>query len=187
YNTDGPDAVSISSNQTELEKEGIRLAQASYFLDAFKDTALERNVDIGNDICITDFLPALQIIEDGEEPCPASGLTSIDIHTQGKKFEHGEDSHHFVAWLLEECRQTCTHKWSGTNQHPSHNHSQVGNVITAFVHFVYLYSHKSVVLANIQSKSLFPLSVFLLLMRHAGTAVDSKHVIFDLMSHAVEG
>ena len=101
------------------------------------------------DICITDFLLALEIIGDGEEPCPASGLTSTDIHTQDKKLEHGEDSHHFVAWLLEEHRRTCTHKRSGTNQHPSHNHSQVGNVKTAFVHFVYLYSYESVVLADI--------------------------------------
>ncbi|KIK63361.1 hypothetical protein GYMLUDRAFT_988170, partial [Collybiopsis luxurians FD-317 M1] len=58
---DGPDTVSIASNQTELEKEGIRLAQASYFLDCHNCCLTKIMLNLA-DICITNFLLALEII-----------------------------------------------------------------------------------------------------------------------------
>jgi hypothetical protein len=60
-----------------------------------------------------------------------------------------------VPWLLERKRSKHSTKWSGTNVHPSYENNKLGNILTAFAHFVYEYTYGSIVIADIQSMFLF--------------------------------
>lgn len=58
-----------------------------------------------------------------------------------------------ATWLVEPRRTTSVIKFSGTLQHPS-QHDKIGKTITAFAHFVYQVSAKTLVFADIQGMRL---------------------------------
>ncbi|KAE9390096.1 hypothetical protein BT96DRAFT_761649, partial [Gymnopus androsaceus JB14] len=79
-----------------------------------------------------------------------------------------------ITWLLEPLRpKTETQEWSGTNQHPEHN-SKVGSTLTAFVHFAYEWTHKTVVFADLQTMTM-------------GSVEGTCNVLYDIMSHTIGG
>ncbi|KAE9402106.1 hypothetical protein BT96DRAFT_816992, partial [Gymnopus androsaceus JB14] len=141
----GPDSVDINTNKDELEKESIRLAQTGYFYKCFQTLAEDHGVDIGDELKVTNFLLAFEIVGTGHNPSPASGLDLYDLQYPGTT------NYTTVAWLLEPRRQKQFKKWTGTCEHPSYTNNMVGSVLTCFGHFVYLYSKKTVVLADVQS------------------------------------
>jgi len=154
--------VDINTNKDELEKESIHLAQTGYFYKCFQTLAEDHGVDIGDGICsliyfmhsthisstelkVTNFLLAFEIVGTGHNPSPASGLDLYDLQYPGTT------NYTTVAWLLEPRCQKQFKKWTGTCEHPSYTNNMVGSVLTCFGHFVYLYSKKTVVLADVQS------------------------------------
>lgn len=82
-------------------------------------------------------------------------------------------------------------KWSGTLAHPNHCSDLIGATICAFVHFAYIYSQRTIVLADIQGVS------------HVVQLANSHHVysgthaqispgiegliLFDVMTHTTAG
>ena len=54
------------------------------------------------------------------------------------------------TWIVEPRRPMSVTKWSGTLTHPNHHGDLIGATICAFVHFAYVYSHNSIVFADIQ-------------------------------------
>ncbi|KAJ7818140.1 kinase-like domain-containing protein, partial [Mycena leptocephala] len=75
--------------------------------------------------------------------------------------------------LLEQKRGNVQlRKYSGTLEHPRYSDKQ-GATINVFQHFSYLFSNKTLVLADIQGKACFNFSI--------------ASVLFDLMSHTLDG
>ncbi|KAK7007171.1 kinase-like domain-containing protein [Favolaschia claudopus] len=107
-------------------------------------------------------------------PSPASGITSTDYSslTPAEKDELTTDSNTIssITWLLERERgDVQLRKYSGTLDHPKYSDKQ-GATINAFQHFVYLYSKKTLVLADIQASE-------------SHSRLSQNAVLFDLMSH----
>ncbi|KAK6988971.1 kinase-like domain-containing protein, partial [Favolaschia claudopus] len=76
-----------------------------------------------------------------------------------------------ITWLLERERgDVQLRKYSGTLDHPKYSDKQ-GATINAFQHFVYLYSKKTLVLADIQGAL------------NSQLRMSQNAVLFDLMSH----
>ncbi|KAJ7474554.1 kinase-like domain-containing protein [Mycena galericulata] len=78
-------------------------------------------------------------------------------------------------WLFEPRRNSKVFYWSGTNDHPAWPKSKIGSTLNAFVHFTYIFSQESTVLADLQTAA----------------AVDENgepvHVLFDIMTHTIDG
>ncbi|KAJ7915414.1 kinase-like domain-containing protein, partial [Mycena leptocephala] len=76
-----------------------------------------------------------------------------------------------IPWLLEPLRGASIERWSGTLQHPNHD-NKTGH---AFMHFSYVYSQQTLVLADIQGSR--------------GRTRDGKSgcVSFDIMTHTRDG
>ncbi|KAK6966417.1 hypothetical protein R3P38DRAFT_2590987 [Favolaschia claudopus] len=78
-------------------------------------------------------------------------------------------------------------KYSGTLDHPKNSDKQ-GATINAFQYFVYLYSKKTLVLADIQGALNSQLlnssrSITLSIASESHSRLSQKAVLFDLMSH----
>ena len=69
------------------------------------------------------------------EPSPASSLQAFK-----------DDA---AVWLVEPCRMKAVQKFTGTLVHPSHP-DKLGQMLSAFTHFVYELSGREMVLADIQ-------------------------------------
>ena len=56
-----------------------------------------------------------------------------------------------MVWLVELCRTKSIRKYSGTLVHPNRT-NKLGKTLSAFSHFVYEFSGKELVLADIQGR-----------------------------------
>ncbi len=73
-------------------------------------------------------------------PSPASGADRKDFANEEGPY-----------WLVEQKRAQSVVRFSGTLNHPSH-FDKTGLTIVAFAHYVYCYTKKNMVLADIQGK-----------------------------------
>ncbi|KAL0578181.1 hypothetical protein V5O48_003812 [Marasmius crinis-equi] len=163
----GSGVVSVEENMTEIEQEAFRLHHLDLYFKAFEDHARENRVTIAEDIRVTDFRLALEDVSGFQgQPSPASGVKSLD--------ESEVDGNAQIAWLLEKWRgDHPTTKWSGTMAHPSHP-GKIGVTLTAFAHFAYESSDRSLVFADLQSTL-------------AGSAKECFNILFDVMCHTIAG
>ncbi|KAL0566994.1 hypothetical protein V5O48_014997 [Marasmius crinis-equi] len=165
----GKDMVTPDENQSEVEGEALRLDQCKQLLEEFYTHAKGLKVtDIATDIKVTGFQIAAEAMPDNGYPSVASGISS----SAWDKF----DSKPRVTWLIEPMRNSSTgiKKWSGTMEHPDHN-NKIGATLASFVHFAYVYTHQSVVFADLQT-SLF-----------AEPGAEGYNILFDMMSHTLTG
>ncbi|KAK7016120.1 kinase-like protein [Favolaschia claudopus] len=168
--------VSILANRDQLVKEGVTLGRAEFFLNHFNSECAYEAIEIAG-FDVTDFLIAREGVASLAEsfvPSPASGITSTDYSslTPAEKDELTTDSNTIssITWLLERERgDVQLRKYSGTLDHPKYSDKQ-GATINAFQHFVYLYSKKTLVLADIQASE-------------SHSRLSQNAVLFDLMSH----
>ncbi|KAJ7845590.1 kinase-like domain-containing protein [Mycena olivaceomarginata] len=151
--TDAVDsAISLDDNRIEVESEVIRLAQGKWFLDAFY-----RFCKGYKEVSFADAFLAVEI----KKPSKASGVASIpDEQEEG------------LTWIVERKRPTTVIKFSGTLIHHSHRTDLRSATISAFAHFVYGYSNKSLVFADLQGTP---------------SRIKGKDglVLFDLMTHTI--
>lgn len=70
----------------------------------------------------------------------------IREQTPGSTFDDHDNQ---AVWLVEPRRTTSVIKFSGTLHHPARD-DKIGKTVTAFAHFVYEVSKKSLVFADIQ-------------------------------------
>ncbi|KAJ7363724.1 kinase-like domain-containing protein [Mycena albidolilacea] len=156
----GIGCVHLSENHSEVTKEAIRVIQMKRFLDWFWEHVQECLVDMDNS-------KSYYSLKSPGSPSEASGYTAADVT---------DIADIPVTWLLEPFRPNHPEKWSGTNQHPSHHKNKLGSTLTAFAHFVFLTSLRTIVLADIQTCK-----------AHVNGSVEPKQVMFDLTTHIIKG
>ncbi|KAJ7616017.1 kinase-like domain-containing protein [Roridomyces roridus] len=162
----GRNQVTMDENASEVQKEAERLLRVATYLAEFKGLAEERQVDIGNDLSVTGCTLMEEVPAQADAaPCEASGYTSEDSMAAA--------SH--MVWLAEPFRTGHVVKWSGTDEHPNHSTSKLGNILNCFAHYIYQNSAESIVLADIQTT-----------MAVLKTGQVSQ-VLFDLMTHTTNG
>ncbi|KAG6834598.1 hypothetical protein H0H93_008682 [Arthromyces matolae] len=145
----GSGPVDNATNSRVLQQELIRLKQGQWFLTLFMESADEKGLDVCKDIRFSDgFL----------------------VREHGSCFDTLVDP---AVWLIEPLRTTSVVKFSGTLCHPTRS-DKIGKTITAFAHFVYEISQKSMVFADIQGS---PMTI------NGGKAVT---ILFDLMTHTMD-
>ncbi|KAF8886423.1 kinase-like domain-containing protein [Gymnopilus junonius] len=144
--------VTANENKASLENELIRLKNAEWFLAKFKDIAKENGVEFSSNIIISDGF----LIREMGMPSPASSFSSFEKDT--------------AVWLVEPRRTKAVRKFSGTLVHPTRR-DKLGQTLSAFTHFVYEYSGKELVFADIQGS---PMTI---------QNVDT-FILFDPMSHS---
>ncbi|KAF8137904.1 kinase-like domain-containing protein, partial [Mycena galopus ATCC 62051] len=80
-----------------------------------------------------------------------------------------------VTWLVEPLRVGAVQKFSGTLNHKSKaSTTRLTATVNTFVHFVYHFSQKSLVLCDVQTMK-------------ARIKGEPKNVIFDPMAHTLKG
>ena len=94
------------------------------------------------------------------------------------------------AWIVEQRRPMSVMKWSGTLTHPNHHGDLIGATICAFVHFAYIYSHNSIVFADIQG--MFNSRPTTDHLPCSGTRAQLSPgveglILFDIMTHTATG
>ncbi|KAJ7620261.1 hypothetical protein FB45DRAFT_871298 [Roridomyces roridus] len=73
----GRDRVTLDENACETQKEAERLLEVATYLTEFKALAEERQVDIGDDLSVTDCTLMVEVPgQANDAPCEASGYTS---------------------------------------------------------------------------------------------------------------
>ncbi|KAJ7581362.1 hypothetical protein C8J56DRAFT_895802 [Mycena floridula] len=144
--------VSCLDNKAQLESEAMILKSIQYLLMKFQKTAVANVIDIAP-FQVTEFMLAREVLKPAQSPSRASGIMSYAEATDdGNPREEGEITDEmvsFVTWLFEPRRSGQTHKYSGSLQHPRQT-GRPGHTINAFQHFVYQFTQKTQVLADIQ-------------------------------------
>ncbi|KAK7029089.1 kinase-like protein [Favolaschia claudopus] len=171
--------VCIVANRDQLVKEGVTLGRAEFFLNHFNAECEYEAVEIAG-FEVTDVLIAREGVASLTEPfvpSPASGFTSTDYSSltpaEEEELTTTANVISSITWLLERERgDVQLRKNSGTLDHPKYSDKQ-GATINAFQHFVYLYSKKTLVLADIQASE-------------SHSLLSQKAVLFDLMSHTAD-
>ncbi|KAJ7483121.1 kinase-like domain-containing protein [Mycena galericulata] len=158
----GEEQVGIQDNHDEVVKEATCLSQVGYFLARFVAEAKKQGVDIE-----PDFKIGFEVFATSDSrPSKASGV-SMDQSRAAADIG--------ILWLFEPRRNSKVFHWSGTNDHPAWPKSKIGSTLNAFVHFTYIFSQESTVLADLQTSA----------------AVDENgkpvHVLFDIMTHTIDG
>ncbi|EDR04435.1 uncharacterized protein LACBIDRAFT_330566 [Laccaria bicolor S238N-H82] len=123
--------VTAEENTANLENELIRLKMVGWFLHKFKALAKEHSVEFSSGIIVSECF----LVHEIGTPSPASSLPSFE-----------DDS---AVWLVEPRRTKAVRKYSGTLVHPNRQ-DKLGQTLSAFAHFLYEYSRKELVLADIQ-------------------------------------
>ena len=110
------------------------------------------------DFVFAECLLAYELVGESGTPSKASGITRDEWATSvsdGDKDEDGTNEDDAtrgrIMWLLEGRRTTSVQHWSGTLVHPNQSDKQ-HQTVSAFVHFAYEYSKKSIMFADLQSK-----------------------------------
>ncbi|KAK6984688.1 kinase-like protein, partial [Favolaschia claudopus] len=188
YSLGGESKVSILANRDQFTKEGITLGRTNFFLKNFKQECDSEGIEISGKLTlpllafdVTDFALVREGTVNSTEsfiPSPASGLAPSEYSDllEVEKAELAADSNILssITWLIERERgDVQLRKYSGTLDHPSYSDKQ-GATINLFQHYVYLFSRKTLVLADIQASE-----------------SQDKHshpsILFDLMSHTING
>ncbi|KAK7006593.1 kinase-like protein [Favolaschia claudopus] len=180
YSLGGESKVSILVNRDQLTKEGITLGRTNFFLKNFKQECDSEGIEISA-FDVTDFALVREGTVNSTEsfiPSPASGLAPSEYSDllEAEKAELAADSNILssITWLIERERgDVQLRKYSGTLDHPSYSDKQ-GATINLFQHYVYLFSRKTLVLADIQASESHD--------KHSHTSI-----LFDLMSHRING
>ncbi|KAJ7641738.1 kinase-like domain-containing protein [Roridomyces roridus] len=163
----GRDEVTLKENAHNLTFDAIRCVTAAWFLDKFQESAAQHSVQVAQNFEITDVLLVEEVIEDGDAPSPASGVTR-------EIFEAEPEASRRIVWMLEPLRNANVTHYSGTNQHPAGS-GQLAHTLYSFVHFAYEESNGTVVFADVQGSP----------GRLSTNAMGM--IIFDLMTHTDEG
>ncbi|KAF7325457.1 Kinase-like protein [Mycena kentingensis (nom. inval.)] len=158
----GKDSVTINENKDEVSNEAARLARTAFCLSEFLKHAEDEKVDVDRDISVTEYRIAVEVPQRDRGPSRASGYTEAELDSASEP----------VMWLVEPFRHNRSEKWSGTNEHPLHDNSKLGNTLNTLAHYIYWASSGSMVIADIQS---------------CKTLVGGKmsQVLFDLTTHTV--
>ncbi|KAJ7767046.1 kinase-like domain-containing protein [Mycena maculata] len=156
---DEADPVSISENLNEVQSELLRLAWGRWFLNAFYQFCKQRK-EVNVDEALS-FAEAF-LAEEVDNPSTASGVEKITGEGTG------------LTWLVERKRPTTVTKFSGTLVHTSARRDLRSMTVCAFAHFVFGFSNKTMVFADLQGT---PAPV---------RGVDGL-ILFDVMTHTVEG
>ncbi|KAJ7925694.1 kinase-like domain-containing protein, partial [Mycena leptocephala] len=146
--------VSVEANRIEIEGEIQRLAIGKWMLDAFYRHCKSRK-DIRVD---TNAFLAVEV----DRPSTASGVHLIT--------ENDDD----LTWFVERKRPSTVITFSGTLVHHSHRRELRSATISAFAHFVFGYSKRTLVVADLQGTPC--------LVRN-----KDGIVLFDLMTHTADG
>ncbi|KAJ7884219.1 kinase-like domain-containing protein, partial [Mycena leptocephala] len=153
--SDVPGPVSVKDNAVEIKAELTRLAWGGWFLDNFYQFCNEGEL---SDKVDTDAFLAQEV----DMPSVASGVSIITEEDTG------------LMWLVERRRPVSVTKFSGTLVHTSARRDLRSLTISAFAHFVFGYSDRQMVFADLQ-----------------GTPSRVKGgdglVLFDLMTHTLLG
>ncbi|KAJ6566837.1 kinase-like domain-containing protein [Mycena capillaripes] len=151
--------VSVEANRIEIEGKIQRLGIGKWMLNAFyrhcksrKDTRVDTN------IAFADAFLAVEI----DRPSIASGVHLITENDDG------------LTWLVERKRPSSVIKFSGTLVHHSHRKDLRSATISAFAHFVFGYSKRTLVVADLQGTPC-------LVQNNDGL------ILFDLMTHTAVG
>jgi hypothetical protein len=95
-----------------------------------------------------------------------------------------------VVWLVEPCCTKSVVKFSRTLMHPTQN-DKMGMTITAFAPYMYEFSNKTLIFADIQGLNTYPTiwTHSQLLLSGSLTSMNNHDgvVLFDLMLHSVDG
>lgn len=100
------------------------------------------------DFEFTDVFLAREVLGD-TGPSPAAGISS---ETLALEQSAAADTPVDVIWLIEPQRSAVVDRWSGTMQHPNYSNNKIGQTISTFAHFSLIYSGKTLVLVDLQSK-----------------------------------
>ncbi|PIL31224.1 hypothetical protein GSI_05922 [Ganoderma sinense ZZ0214-1] len=168
----GEDQVSCSENLNALECDAERLYKGTYFLNKFYETATERGVEVFERFEFSHCALAREVLDSENSascPSPACGILSDQWSDAG--FSEQDAG---VVWLVEPERSAAVERWSGTMEHPNH-HNKRGATLVAFVHYAYVYSHRTEVFADLQTSSG---------KLKSGMRGD---ILFDVMTHTTSG
>ncbi|KAJ6484247.1 hypothetical protein C8R45DRAFT_1215019 [Mycena sanguinolenta] len=133
--------ISIIANRDQLVKEGVTLGRAKYFLENFNKECNNEDIEISK-FEVTDFILVREGVVGLTElftPSPASG---IELSNYISLSDTEKD--------LLIANTACISSYSGTLDHPFYSDKQ-GATINIFQHFSYLFSNKTLVLADIQA------------------------------------
>ena len=144
-------------------------------------------------------LLASEVIQFDAKPSTASGV-SLDTWTS--KVERSPcATESRILWLLEPRRTTSVVRWSGTLAHPNRA-DKPHATMSAFVHFAYEHSLKTIIFADLQSTcsfhSFFMFMYFKLIyacyigssgrvMNQLTGVETSGQILFDVMTHTKDG
>ncbi|KAJ7708009.1 hypothetical protein B0H14DRAFT_3172661 [Mycena olivaceomarginata] len=151
--------VSVETNRIEIEGEIERLAIGKWMLDAFyRHCKSRKDIKVDTNIAFTDAFLAVEV----DRPSIASGVHLITENNDG------------LTWLVERKHSSTVTKFSGTLVHHSHRRDLRSATISAFAHFVFGYSKRTLVVADLQGTPS--------LVRN-----NEGFILFDLMTHTVDG
>ncbi|KAJ7863752.1 hypothetical protein B0H14DRAFT_3606702 [Mycena olivaceomarginata] len=162
--------VSPENNKTFLTEEVLLTSEIHFFLTKFYECGALNEVDLDLSLAATDIWLATELLtEEESKPCPAAGLDDLAEADMADVRETG------VAWLIEPLRVGAVQKFSGTLNHKSKAPTtRLAATVNTFIHFVYHFSQKSLVLCDVQTMK-------------ARIKGEPKNVIFDPMAHTPKG
>ncbi|KAJ7852902.1 kinase-like domain-containing protein [Mycena olivaceomarginata] len=151
-------------------QEVLLTNEIHFFLTKFYECGALNEVDLDLSLAATDIWLATELLTQEEsKPCPAAGLDDLAEVDMADVRETG------VAWLVEPLRVGAVQKFSGTLNHKSKAPTtRLAATVNTFVHFVYHFSQKSLVLCDVQTMK-------------ARIKGEPKNVIFDPMAHTPKG
>ncbi|KAK6974144.1 kinase-like domain-containing protein [Favolaschia claudopus] len=170
----GEGQVEIAENSAHLMEEVTRLGKTDIYLKGFVAEANNRGV---SNLALTNFKLGVEIVQDGCDPSPASGV-SLDQYQAACNATAGSESGVSavkILWLFEPRRTTKVEHWSGTNEYPAWPQKKLGSTLNAFTHYVYQISQETTVLADLQTSAA---------VNENG---DGLNVLFDVMMHTTDG
>lgn len=101
------------------------------------------------DFEFTEAFLVKEVLGDGS-PSPAAGISSADFSRELSELDF-DLAPPGIVWLVEPKRSTVVERWSGTLQHPNFPNNKYGQTMSAFAHFTWIYSVKSMILVDLQS------------------------------------
>ncbi|KAJ7577391.1 kinase-like domain-containing protein [Mycena floridula] len=159
---DEAESVSIVANRKEIEGEAIRLSQGRWFLDTFFGFCkTQPEVSVDSMIIFAEAFLGVTIIKhfDDDQITESDGIT----------------------YLIEKKRPTTVSKFSGTLTHQAQRHNLQSHTVSAFAHFAFVHSQRSLVFADLQGK------LILLISTLAHVNGKDVMVLFDVMTHTTSG
>ncbi|KAK6971448.1 kinase-like protein, partial [Favolaschia claudopus] len=173
----GEGQVEIAENTAHLMEEVTRLGKTDIYLKGFVAEANDRGVSIDESLAVTKFKLGVEIVQDGCDPSPASGVSLDQYQAACNTTADSESgvSAVKILWLFEPRRTTKVEHWSGTNEYPAWPQKKLGSTLNAFTHYVYQISQETTVLADLQTSAA---------VNENG---DGLNVLFDVMMHTTNG